>query len=1521
MKPWRKKIKWRSFCWPWQCSNLKRQQYASEVYIQTQAYFSETEIQQGTDAVPSSPDKVAKPLKDHVTPQHQTSLDDFKFFTHSPAITLVEPLVIEMTPQHQTSPVEEEQLPMRPSFTEKVLTQAQATEQERPPEHCEERKIRKEPLVIKVTPQHQISPVEEVELTLWPSFTEEDLTQAQATEQEIPSERCEERKKRKKPPVNKVTPQCQILPVEEEELALCPSFTEEDLTQAQATEQERPPGHCKKRKKGKKPQVNAVTPQCQILPVEEEELALCPSFTEEDLTQAQATEQERPPGRCKKRKKRKKPQVNTVTPQCQILPVEKEELALWPSFTEKDLTQAQATEQKKPPGRCEKRKKRKKPQANTVITQHQTSPVEEEELALWSSFTEKDSTQAQATEQERTPGRCEKRKKRKKPPVNTVTTQHQTSLVEEEKLALWPSFTEKDSTQAQATEQERPPGRCEKRKKPPVNTVTTQHQTSPVEEEELALWPSFTEKDLTQAQATEQEKPPGRCEKRKKRKKPQVNTVTTQHQTSPVEEEELALWPSFTEKDSTQAQATEQERPPGRCEKRKKRKKPQANTVITQHQTSPVEEELALWPSFTEKDSTQAQATEQERPPGRCEKRKKRKKPPVNTVTTQHKTSPVEEEELALWPSFTEKDSTQAQATEQERLPGRCEKRKKRKKPPVNKVTPQCQILPVEEEELALWPSFTEKDSTQAQATEQERTPGRCEKRKKRKKRKKPPVNTVTTQHQTSPVEEEKLALWPSFTEKDLTQAQATEQEKPPGRCEKRKKRKKPQVNTVTTQHQTSPVEEEELALWPSFTEKDSTQAQATEQERPPGRCEKRKKRKKPQANTVITQHQTSPVEEELALWPSFTEKDSTQAQATEQERPPGRCEKRKKRKKPPVNTVTTQHKTSPVEEEELALWPSFTEKDSTQAQATEQERLPGRCEKRKKRKKPPVNKVTPQCQILPVEEEELALWPSFTEKDSTQAQATEQERTPGRCEKRKKRKKPPVNTVTTQHQTSLVEEEKLALWPSFTEKDSTQAQATEQERPPGRCEKRKKPPVNTVTTQHQTSPVEEEELALWPSFTEKDLTQAQATEQEKPPGRCEKRKKRKKPQANTVITQHQTSPVEEELALWPSFTEKDSTQAQATEQERLPGRCEKRKKRKKPPVNTVTTRHKTSPVEEEELALWPSFTEKDSTQAQVTEQERPPGRCEKRKKPQVNTVITQHQTSPVEEDELALWPSFTEEDSTQAQATEQERPPGRCEKRKKPQVNTVITQHQTSPVEEDELALWPSFTEEDLTQEQATEQERPSDHCEEKKIRKKPLLITVTPQCQTLSDGDKISSLWPSIIVKESAQVERIVEQRPRKVPLHQAPQHAVIEMLPVQERLGEKNVNQTDHPEVIIQRPLPKLAWVDTGNVPVTQLDDLQVDEKSRPEDQMMRIIMNFVPSYAEGTFFQRKKRIPKVALKHFSLTEWRVYRKRQQKEEELRKQKEKQQRQALREKYFNDPAMKHLLINKYNRFNKKR
>ncbi|XP_055074749.2 uncharacterized protein [Misgurnus anguillicaudatus] len=1091
MKPWRKKIKWRSFCWPWQCSNLKRQQYASEVYIQTQAYFSETEIQQGTDAVPSSPDKVAKPLKDHVTPQHQTSLDDFKFFTHSPAITLVEPLVIEMTPQHQTSPVEEEQLPMRPSFTEKVLTQAQATEQERPPEHCEERKIRKEPLVIKVTPQHQISPVKEVELTLWPSFTEEDLTQAQATEQEIPSERCEERKKRKKPPVNKVTPQCQILPVEEEELALCPSFTEEDLTQAQATEQERPPGRCKKRKKRKKPQVNTVTPQCQILPVEEEELALCPSFTEEDLTQAQATEQERPPGRCKKRKKRKKPQVNTVTPQCQILPVEEEELALCPSFTEEDLTQAQATEQ------------------------------------------------------------------------------------------------------------ERPPGRCKKRKKPQVNTVTPQCQILPVEEEELALCPSFTEEDLTQAQATEQERPPGRCKKRKKRKKPQVNTVTPQCQILSVEKEELALWPSFTEKDLTQAQATEQKKPPGRCEKRKKRKKPQANTVITQHQTSPVEEEeLALWPSFTEKDSTQAQATEQERTPGRCEKRKKRKKPPVNTVTTQHQTSPVEEEKLALWPSFTEKDSTQAQATEQERPPGRCEKRKK------------------------------------------------------------PPVNTVTTQHQTSPVEEEELALWPSFTEKDLTQAQATEQEKPPGRCEKRKKRKKPQVNTVTTQHQTSPVEEEELALWPSFTEKDSTQAQATEQERPPGRCEKRKKRKKPQANTVITQHQTSPVEEELALWPSFTEKDSTQAQATEQERPPGRCEKRKKRKKPPVNTVTTQHKTSHVEEEELALWPSFTEKDSTQAQATEQERLPGR--------------------------------------------------------------------------------------------------------------------------------------------------------------------------------------------------------------------CEKRKKRKKPPVNTVTTQHKTSPVEEEELALWPSFTEKDSTQAQ---------------------------------------------------ATEQERPPGRCEKRKKPQVNTVITQHQTSPVEEDELALWPSFTEEDLTQEQATEQERPSDHCEEKKIRKKPLLITVTPQCQTLSDGDKISSLWPSIIVKESAQVERIVEQRPRKVPLHQAPQHAVIEMLPVQERLGEKNVNQTDHPEVIIQGPLPKLAWVDTGNVPVTQLDDLQVDEKSRPEDQMMRIIMNFVPSYAEGTFFQRKKRIPKVALKHFSLTEWRVYRKRQQKEEELRKQKEKQQRQALREKYFNDPAMKHLLINKYNRFNKKR
>nr|XP_055024719.1 uncharacterized protein LOC129414668 [Misgurnus anguillicaudatus] len=510
----------------------------------------------------------------------------------------------------------------------------------------------------------------------------------------------------------------------------------------------------------------------------------------------------------------------------------------------------------------------------------------------------------------------------------------------------------------------------------------------------------------------------------------------------------------------------------------------------------------------------------------------------------------------------------------------------------------------------------------------------------------------------------------------------------------------------------------------------------------------------------------------------------------------------------PLVIEMTPQHQTSPVEEEELALWLFFTEEDLTQAQATEQERPPGRCEKRKKRKKPQVNTVTTECQIFHEEEEdEPALWPSFTEEDETQAQATEQERPPGRCEKRKKRKKPQVNTVTTECQIfHEEEEEELALWPSFTEEDLTQAQATEQERPPGRCEKRKKtkkPLVNTVTTQCQIfHEEEEEELALWPSFTEEDLTQAQATEQERPPGRCEKRKKRKKPQVNTVTTECQIFHEEEEdePALWPSFTEEDETQAQATEQERPPGRCEKRKKRKKPQVNTVTT------------------------ECQIFHEE--------------------------EEDEPALWPSFTEEDKTQAQATEQEKPPGRCEKRKKrkkPLVNRVTPQCQTSPAEDEILPLWPSFTDKDLTQAQATQQERPSDHCEERKIRKEPLLMTVTPQCQTLPDEDKISPLWPSILVKEQAQVERIVEQRPRKrhgkvnkskVPLHQAP-HAVIEMLPVQERLGEKNVTETDHPEVIIQQPLPKLAWKDTGNVPVTQLDDLKVDDKSRPEDQVMRII----------------------------------------------------------------------------------
>ncbi|XP_073719356.1 uncharacterized protein [Misgurnus anguillicaudatus] len=726
----------------------------------------------------------------------------------------------------------------------------------------------------------------------------------------------------------------------------------------------------------------------------------------------------------------------------------------------------------------------------------------------------------------------------------------------------------------------------------------------------------------------------------------------------------------------------------------------------------------------------------------------------------------------------------------------------------------------------------------------------------------------------------------------------------------------------------------------------------------------------------------------------------------------------------PLVIEMTPQHQTSPVEEEELPMWPSFTEKDLTQEQATQQERPPEYCGERKIRKEPLVNTVTPQCQISPVEEVELTLWPSFTEEDLTQAQATEQERPPGRCEKRKKRKKPQVNKVTTQHQASPVEEEELAMWPSFTEKDLTQAQATEQERPPEHCGKRKirkEPLVNTVTPQCQILPVEEEELTLWPSFTEKDLTQEQATQQERPPEHCGERKIRKEPLVNTVTPQCQILPVEEEeLTLWPSFTEKDLTQAQATQQERPPEHCGERKIRKEPLVIKVTPQCQISPVEKEELTLWPSFTEKDLTQAQATQQERPPEHCGERKirkEPLVIKVTPQCQISPVEKEELTLWPSFTEKDLTQAQATEQERPPEHCGKRKirkEPLVNTVTPQCQILPVEEEELTLWPSFTENDLTQAQVTEQERPSDHCEEKKIRNKPLLITVTPQCQTLSDEDKISSLWPSIIVKEPAQVKRIVEQRPRKrdgkiniskVPLHQAPHavvemlpvkerqgetdhpevimqrplpklawmdtgnvpvtqlddlqvdekepaqveriveqrprkrdgkinrskvplhqapHAVVEMLPVQERLGGKNVNQTDHPEVIIQRPLPKLAWMDTGNVPVTQLDDLQVDEKSRPEDQVMRRIKHFVPSYAEETFFQRKKWIPKVDPKHFSvnsLTAWRVSRKRQQKEEELRKQKEKEQIQALHKKYFNDPAMKHLIINKNNRFNKEK
>ncbi|ROL51668.1 hypothetical protein DPX16_19187 [Anabarilius grahami] len=429
--------------------------------------------------------------------------------------------------------------------------------------------------------------------------------------------------------------------------------------------------------------------------------------------------------------------------------------------------------------------------------------------------------------------------------------------------------------------------------------------------------------------------------------------------------------------------------------------------------------------------------------------------------------------------------------------------------------------------------------------------------------------------------------------------------------------------------------------------------------------------------------------------------------------------------------------------------------------------------------------------------------------------------------------------------------------------------------------------------TWHLTLPAEEEILPSFSTVAEPVMVQMApaAVEQERPPERRGRRRTKNFLSAEEEILPSVAEPVMVQMA------------PAQVEQERPPERRGRRR----------TTNFLSADEE-----ILPSVAEPVMVQmapAQV-EQERPPERRGRRR--------TKNFLSAEEE----ILPSVAEPVMVQMAPAEveQERPPERRGRRR------------TTNFLSAEVEILPSVAEPVMVQmaPAEVEQERPPERRGRRRTKKERKTDSSTIKCpDTTPPPAKPKLAWmDSPAQNTKADEEMMKKEREVEDETPEKQETESVEMIVEVDLRQERKMKKKRKTEYATPPPPAKvkLAWMETDNTKVEKMK--REDEKERLERQANKIedtkteqAANITPPPAKGKRMNVQESECSSKISQQSSRRWKgfhlIYKLAEkksaaEKEKKATRKEKKIQRQLLHEKYVNDPSMKHLLINKNNRFN---
>ncbi|XP_026812559.1 titin-like isoform X2 [Rhopalosiphum maidis] len=743
-----------------------------------------------------------------------------------------------------------------------------------------------------------------------------------------------------------------------------------------------------------------------------------------------------------------------------------------------------------------------------------------------------------------------------------------------------PEFDENDSNAQNKAVNPEKSNRRRRKRKDPITGVEENDQETPVETpdntdvDEDSETPELDESDINAQNETDN---PEKSNRRRRKRKDPITGVEVSEEYDTVEEQD----------DEPLSEDNNKETPAETPD----------NTEV---------DEDSETPEFDENDSN---AQNNAVNPEKSNRHRRKRKDPINGVEENDQETPVdtpdntEVDEDSETPEFDESDVNAQNETDN---PEKSNRRRRKRKDPItgvevseeydaveeqddeplsednNKETPAETPDNTEVDEDSETPEFDENDSNaQNKAVNPEKS-------NRRRRKRKDPITGVEENDQETPVETpdntdvDEDSETPELDESDINAQNETDN---PEKSNRRRRKRKDPITGVEENDQETPVETpdntdvDEDSETPELDESDINAQNETDN---PEKSNRRRRKRKDPITGVEVSEEYDTVEEQ---------DDEPLSEDNNKETP-----------------VETPDNTEVDEDSET---PEFDENDSN---AQNNAVNPEKSNRRRRKRKDPINGVEENDQETPVEttdNTEVDVDSETPEFDESDVNAQNETDNPEKSNRRRRKRKDPITGVEVSEEYDTVEEqddERLiednnkdtpaetpdntevdedSETPEFDENDSNAQNNAVNPEKSNRRRRKRKDPINGVEENDQETPVETpdntevDEDSETPEFDESDVNAQNETDN---PEKSNRRRRKRKDPITGVEENDQETPVEtpdntevDEDSETPEFDESDVNAQNETDN---PEKSNRRRRKRKDPINGVEENDQETPVE-----------------------------------------------------------------------------------------------------------------------------------------------------------------------------------------------------------------------------------------------------------------------------------------------------------------------------------------------------